>query len=92
MRYHPDKNPDDPTAEEKFKECSEAYGVLADTQQRARYDQFGHAGVGGGGGVDFNSAPFTDFSDLFGEMFGFGDIFGGRRPPAFARTAWRGFT
>lgn len=79
MRYHPDKNPDDPTAEEKFKECSEAYAVLADTQQRTRYDQFGHAGVGGnsGPGVDFNSAAFTDLSDLFGDMFGFGDLFGG---------------
>jgi molecular chaperone DnaJ len=79
MKYHPDKNPDDPTAEEKFKECSEAYGILADAQQRSRYDQFGHAGVGGGSGpgVDFNSAPFTDLSDLFGDMFGFGDLFGG---------------
>ena len=79
MKYHPDKNPDDPTAEEKFKECSEAYSVLADSQQRARYDQFGHAGVGGssGAGVDFNSAVFTDLSDLFGDMFGFGDLFGG---------------
>jgi len=77
MKYHPDKNPDDPTAEDRFKECSEAYGVLADSQQRSRYDQFGHAGVGGGSGVDFNSAAFTDLSDLFGDMFGFGDIFGG---------------
>ncbi len=79
MKYHPDKNPDDPSAEERFKECSEAYGVLADAQQRARYDQFGHAGVGGAGGpgVDFSSAAFTDLSDLFGDMFGFGDLFGG---------------
>ncbi|HWR17541.1 MAG TPA: molecular chaperone DnaJ [Terriglobales bacterium] len=79
MRYHPDKNPDDPSAEEKFKECSEAYSVLADAQQRSRYDQFGHAAVGGGAGpgVDFNSAVFTDLSDLFGDMFGFGDLFGG---------------
>jgi molecular chaperone DnaJ len=79
MKYHPDKNPDDPTAEEKFKECSEAYSVLADAQQRSRYDQFGHAGVGSsaGAGVDFNSAVFTDLSDLFGDMFGFGDLFGG---------------
>ena len=80
MKYHPDKNPDDPSAEEKFKECSEAYSVLADGQQRSRYDQYGHAGVGngmGGGGVDFNSAVFTDLSDLFGDMFGFGDLFGG---------------
>lgn len=79
MKYHPDKNPDDPTAEEKFKECSEAYSVLADAQQRSRYDQFGHVGVGGGSGpgVDFNSAAFTDLSDLFGDMFGFSDLFGG---------------
>jgi len=80
MQYHPDRNPNNPDAEEKFKECSEAYSVLADAQQRARYDQYGHAGVGsgmGGGGVDFNSAIFTDFSDIFGEMFGIGDLFGG---------------
>lgn len=79
MKYHPDKNPDDPSAEEKFKECSEAYSVLADSQQRARYDQFGHAGVGSaaGAGVDFNSAVFTDLSDLFGDMFGISDLFGG---------------
>ena len=81
MQYHPDRNPNNPDAEEKFKECSEAYSVLADAQQRARYDQFGHAGVGngmgGGGGVDFNSAIFTDFSDIFGEMFGIGDLLGG---------------
>ncbi len=90
IKYHPDKNPDDPTAEEKFKECSEAYGVLADAQQRARYDQFGHAGVGGAGGpgVDFNSAAFTDLSDLFGDMFGFGDLFGtGRRRSRAQRGA-----
>jgi molecular chaperone DnaJ len=81
MKYHPDKNPDDPSAEEKFKECSEAYSVLADVHQRSRYDQFGHAAVGGGAGsgVDFNSAAFTDLSDLFGDMFGFGDLFGGGR-------------
>jgi molecular chaperone DnaJ len=82
MQFHPDRNPDDPTAEEKFKECSEAYSVLADSQQRARYDQFGHAGVsspGSGGGVDFNSAIFTDFSDIFGDLFGIGDLFGGGR-------------
>lgn len=81
MQFHPDRNPNNPDAEEKFKECSEAYSVLADAQQRARYDQFGHAGVGngmgGGAGVDFNSAIFTDFSDIFGEMFGIGDLFGG---------------
>ncbi len=79
MKFHPDRNPDDPTAEEKFKEASEAYSVLADGQMRSRYDQYGHAGVGNnsGPGVDFNSAVFTDFSDLFGDLFGFGDMFGG---------------
>ena len=80
MQFHPDRNPDDPAAEEKFKECSEAYSVLADAQQRARYDQFGHAGVsspGSGAGVDFNSAIFTDFSDIFGDLFGISDLFGG---------------
>jgi molecular chaperone DnaJ len=93
MQFHPDRNPDDPEAEEKFKECSEAYSVLVDGQQRARYDQFGHAGVGsggmGGGGVDFNSAIFTDFSDIFGEMFGIGDLFGngGRRRSRAQRGA-----
>ena len=94
MQFHPDRNPNNPDAEEKFKECSEAYSVLADAQQRARYDQFGHAGVGngmgGGAGVDFNSAIFTDFSDIFGEMFGIGDLFGvggGRRRTRAQRGA-----
>ena len=48
IKYHPDKNPDDPSAEEKFKEAAEAYDVLSDDNKRARYDQFGHAGLGGG--------------------------------------------
>jgi molecular chaperone DnaJ len=80
MQHHPDRNPDDPHAEEKFKECSEAYSVLADPQKRAAYDRYGHAGVGtagGGGGVDFNSVIFQDFSDVFSDLFGFGDLFGG---------------
>jgi molecular chaperone DnaJ len=82
MQHHPDRNPDDPHAEEKFKECSEAYSVLADPQKRAAYDRYGHAGVGnagGGGGVDFNSVIFQDFSDVFSDLFGFGDLFGGGR-------------
>ncbi len=49
MQYHPDRNPDDSSAEEKFKECTEAYSVLIDSEKRQRYDQFGHAGVGGNG-------------------------------------------
>ena len=80
MQYHPDRNPDNPAAEEQFKECSEAYAVLADTEKRARYDRFGHAGVSSNGaGFD----PSTvDIQDIFGDIFsgfGVGDIFGGSR-------------
>ena len=80
-KYHPDMNPDDPNAEAKFKEASEAYAVLSDADKRRQYDQFGHAAFdgaagGGAGGFDFNSA---DFSDIFSDLFGFGDIFGGGR-------------
>ena len=74
MKFHPDRNPDDPEAEHKFKECKEAYEVLADTQKRAVYDQFGHAGLEGGrGGAGFSAGEA--FGDIFGEMFG--DIFSG---------------
>ena len=59
-RYHPDRNPDDPTAEEKFKEASEAYSVLSDAQKRAAYDRFGHAGVQGAGGpANYNPEAFA---------------------------------
>ncbi|MGA2776296.1 MAG: molecular chaperone DnaJ [Steroidobacteraceae bacterium] len=72
MKYHPDRNPDDPAAEHRFKEAKEAYEVLTDPQKRAAYDQFGHAGLQGGRG-GFSGADA--FGDIFGEMFG--DIFSG---------------
>ena len=72
IQYHPDKNPGDATAEEKFKEAAEAYEVLSDQNKRARYDQFGHAGVGGtasgggfGGGMSMEDI-FSQFGDIFG--------------------------
>jgi molecular chaperone DnaJ len=75
MQHHPDRNPDDPHAEERFKECTEAYSVLIDSEKRQRYDQFGHAGVNGGSGFSgFDPSQFGDFSDIFGDIFG--DLFG----------------
>jgi molecular chaperone DnaJ len=78
LKFHPDRNPDDPEAEEKFKEASEAYSVLSDPQKRAAYDRFGHAGLQGAAGAGgFNPDAFQDFSDILGDFFGFGDLFGG---------------
>jgi molecular chaperone DnaJ len=74
LKYHPDRNPGDGAAEEKFKEAAEAYAVLGDADKRARYDRFGHAGVAaaGPGGPGFNPDIFSDFSDILGDFFGFG--------------------
>jgi molecular chaperone DnaJ len=73
LQYHPDKNPGDSQAEERFKEAAEAYAVLSDEERRARFDRFGHAGVGGGPAAGgFDPTIFADFSDILGDFFGFG--------------------
>ncbi len=82
IKYHPDKNPNDHTAEEKFKEAAEAYEVLSDTDKKARYDRFGHQGMGGAagggaGGFENMDDIFSRFGDIFGGGGGFGDFFGG---------------
>lgn len=85
IKYHPDKNPDDKSAEEKFKEAAEAYEVLSNPEKRQRYNQFGHAGVSGaagggfgGGGMNMDDI-FSQFGDIFGGAFGFGGGGGGQR-------------
>ena len=90
MKFHPDRNPDNKEAEESFKEAKEAYDVLSDSQKRAAYDQFGHAGVdpsaGMGGGAGFGAG--ASFSDIFGDVFG--DIFGGGGGGRGGQRAYRG--
>ena len=80
MKYHPDKNPDNKEAEEKFKECAEAYEVLSDPEKRQRYDQFGHEGLRGMGMHDYQHMNWQDIGSIFEDVFrgfgGFGDIFG----------------
>ena len=83
VKYHPDKNPNDATAEEKFKEAAEAYSVLSDAEQRKRYDRFGHAGVSSGAGAGAWGAPgFGGIEDILGDLFGFGQRGGSRRSTA----------
>ena len=77
VRYHPDKNPGDAEAEEKFKEAAEAYSVLSNSEQRARYDRYGHAGVSNSAGADWGAQGFGGIEDILGDLFGF-DVFGGR--------------
>lgn len=84
LKYHPDRNPDDPSAEEKFKELGEAYEVLSDADKKAAYDRFGHAAFEQGGpaaGGGYGGGGFQDPMDIFAQMFsgmgGFADMFGG---------------
>lgn len=82
IKFHPDKNPDDPKAEDKFKEAAEAYEVLSDPQKKQRYDQFGHSGMNGGGGFGGGGMNMDDIFSQFGDIFGgggspFDSFFGG---------------
>ncbi|HEX5339980.1 MAG TPA: molecular chaperone DnaJ [Gammaproteobacteria bacterium] len=88
MKHHPDRNPGDKDAENHFKEAKQAYEILSDSQKRAAYDQFGHAGVQQGGAGGFAGGAADAFGDIFGDMFG--DIFGGGRRGRGGQRVYRG--
>src|SRR6266446_8952774 len=90
VQHHPDKNPDDPRAEDKFKEAAEAYGVLSNPEQRQRYDRFGHAGVSSAASAAWGAPGFGNIEDILGDLFGFGDVFGGGRTGSGRSSAQRG--
>ncbi|MES2763783.1 MAG: molecular chaperone DnaJ [Bacteroidota bacterium] len=94
IKYHPDKNPDDKAAEEKFKEAAEAYEVLSNSEKKQRYDQYGHAGVGGasggGGGHYGGGMNMDDIFSQFGDIFGGGGFGGGGRSSGGGRRVMRG--
>jgi molecular chaperone DnaJ len=92
LKWHPDRHPEDKAeAEAKFRESTEAYSVLSDSQKRQVYDTYGHSGLSGvGGGVDFSGTIFQDFHDIFGDFFGFEDLFSGGRRGGRSRRSQRG--
>jgi molecular chaperone DnaJ len=90
VKFHPDKNPGDTAAEDRFKEAAEAYSVLSDQEQRRRYDRFGHQGVASGAGAQWGAAGFGGIEDILGDLFGFGDVFGGRGGNSRRSAAQRG--
>src|SRR6267378_4766183 len=90
-QHHPDKNQGDTGSEEKFKEAAEAYAVLSDTEQRQRYDRFGHAGVSSSAASAAWGAPgFSGIEDILGDLFGFGDVFAAGGRGGTRRSSQRG--